>query len=186
MLSILIRASLTSGRMACGVVGGPGLRCCRGAWLGSAQLRQSHFLPVNSPVQYFSRPSLPDRARFWSFRIKLMVCNALSMPAQRQRPDAVMVYEPPDETMWEEIKRVVRPIVVDTVVLLVILVALFFGYLGLRALDLAGYDKQRIATFETLHYWFYTAAYILLGVDLLFKLVLALFFRNRREGGLRG
>ena len=66
-----------------------------------------------------------------------------------------------DEPLWLEIKRVTRPIVVDIAVFVLILLALLLGFLGLRALALAGYDGGRVHTFEVLHYWCYAGVYTL-------------------------
>jgi uncharacterized membrane protein len=84
------------------------------------------------------------------------------------------------ESLWSEIKRLARPILVDITVFLLILVALFLGFLSLRALQTAGYQKERIHTLDLLHYWCYTGVYVLFGLDLLFKITLALFFRTSR------
>ena len=86
-----------------------------------------------------------------------------------------------EDTLWSEVKRVTRPIIVDIAVFILILLALLLGFLGLRALQTAGYEKERVHTFEVLHYWCYSAVYTLFGLDLLFKITLALFFR--KSGG---
>jgi hypothetical protein len=84
-----------------------------------------------------------------------------------------------EESAIDELRRVTRPIVIDMAVFLVILIALLGGYAGLHALQRLGYDEGRIRTFETLHYWLYSSLYSVFGVDLLFKVVLALFFRKK-------
>jgi hypothetical protein len=90
-----------------------------------------------------------------------------------------------DESLWREVRRVTRPIIVDIAVFVLILLALLLGFLGLHALKLAGYDGARVHTFEVLHYWCYSGVYTLFGVDLLFKITLALFFRNSIKNGAR-
>jgi di/tricarboxylate transporter len=82
------------------------------------------------------------------------------------------------DSLWADVWRVTRPIVIDVIVFLVILLALLFGFFGLRALRIAGYDTQRVATLETMHYWFYTAVFGLFGTDLIFKIGMGLFFRK--------
>ena len=83
------------------------------------------------------------------------------------------------ETVWTEVARVARPIVVDIAVFVLILLALLLGFLGLRVLQAAGYDKDKLHAFAVMHYWCYAAVYALFGIDLLFKITLAVFFRNR-------
>jgi hypothetical protein len=67
------------------------------------------------------------------------------------------------------------------IVFLIIIGALLLGFLALRFLAGAGYDAQRIRTLGTMHYWFYAAAFSLFGIDLVFKIFLALFFRSKDE-----
>jgi hypothetical protein len=82
------------------------------------------------------------------------------------------------ESLWEEIRRISRPIVVDIAVFVLILLALLAGFLGLSALKAAGYNQDHIRTFEAIHYWCYAGVHGLFGIDLLFKITLALFFRS--------
>jgi hypothetical protein len=79
------------------------------------------------------------------------------------------------------VRRIVRPIIVDVIVFAVIISALFLGFLGLKALAAVGYSPQRIETFETIHYWSYACAFALFAIDLIFKIFLALFFRNKER-----
>jgi len=83
------------------------------------------------------------------------------------------------EPIGAEIMRVTRPIIVDVVVFTLIICALLIGFLGLHLLEATGYDKERVQTFETMHYWFYAGVFGLFGLDLLYKIGLALFFREQ-------
>jgi hypothetical protein len=85
----------------------------------------------------------------------------------------------PPESVWKEVSRVCRPILVDILVFVMILMALFFGFFGLRMLELAGFDEQRVRTLETMHYWFYAGVFGLFGLDLIYKIFCALFLRNK-------
>ena len=92
-------------------------------------------------------------------------------------PETVAIGSGP-ESFRAEVARVTRPIAVDIVVFSVILSALLIGFMGLRALAAIGFDRDRVQTLETMHYWCYTVVFGLFCLDLLYKVTLALFFRK--------
>jgi hypothetical protein len=88
------------------------------------------------------------------------------------------------KSLWDEIRRVTRPIIVDIAVFTLILFALLISAVGIQGLKATGYDKTRVHTFETMHYWCYASVYALFALDLVIKVILSLFFRPPSGAGV--
>jgi hypothetical protein len=81
--------------------------------------------------------------------------------------------------MWEDSREIVKAILVDVVLWLLALGALFVAYLILREMEKAGYPRDKSARIEEVHYWGYLAVYVLFAVDLIVKLFIFLFLRKK-------
>ncbi len=81
--------------------------------------------------------------------------------------------------IWEENREVFKALVADTLLFLVAFAVLLVVFLGFRGLERAGYPPQRIATFETLHYWVYHGVLVIFLADLIVKLFVFLILRRK-------
>ncbi len=82
--------------------------------------------------------------------------------------------------MWRDGREVTKAIISDAWFFVLILVALIIGNLGLQVLRHSGYPSERIERFEAIHYWGYLCCHTMFIVDLIWKLLLALFFGGKK------
>ncbi len=81
--------------------------------------------------------------------------------------------------VWETKRELVKILLGDSFIFLTALFVLFVMYLGFRGLEKAGYAHERLAVFETLHYWAYLIVLVMFLADLVVKLFVALFLKKK-------
>ena len=81
--------------------------------------------------------------------------------------------------IWNENREVFKVLIADIVFFLTILFALFVVFLAFRGMEKAGYPPNRLATFETLHYWAYHVVLVIFLLDMIMKLFLFLVLRRK-------
>lgn len=75
---------------------------------------------------------------------------------------------------WADIRDRMIAIVGDACLFVLMLFVLFVVFLALHAMARFGYPKERLDTFETLHYWAYLAILSIFLLDLIAKTVVGL------------
>ena len=74
--------------------------------------------------------------------------------------------------VWKGIELTVTAIVQDIFLFIVLIAGLVVAYLCLEILKLLGYNRERIDTLESLHYWAYVSTLGVFLLDLLWTIVL--------------
>ena len=110
--------------------------------------------------------------------------NPQSAPKDASRAEVAVSGEPKGwliSEVWSDSREVTKAIVIDSLAFVFVLVALLLGYGGLQVLQHFGYPKDRLERFEAIHYWGYLSCHTMFVIDLLWKLLLALFVRGRKK-----
>ncbi|SRR6266576_3644617 len=83
--------------------------------------------------------------------------------------------------IWDEKREAFKALVADAFLFLTAFLILIIVFWGFRSLERAGYPRERLAAFETLHYWAYYTVLVIFLADLIMKLFVLLILGKKQK-----
>ena len=91
----------------------------------------------------------------------------------------------PLKAVLRNLMDLLAPLIVDSAIFAFASLALYLAQFALVWLKRLGYGDERISMIETVHYYTTLTIFFVYAIDLLYKVTIAMFFREKRRWLIR-